>query len=96
VDARAKVEAVGWDGLAVGGEGFRRCEETAQTAAEVGGAGEVGLGGGVGTAEGEDAGGSGDGAKKFVGALGEELGAMVKLELGEGRGHRMNFRRVEA
>src|ERR1700679_141393 len=66
--ARAEIEALGGDGLAVGGEGFGRREETAETAAKIGGAGEIGLCGWVGAAQGEDAGDSGDGAKKFVGA----------------------------
>jgi hypothetical protein len=76
--AGAEVEALGGYGLAVGGEGFGRREETAETAAKICGASEVGFGGGVGTAQGEDAGGGGNGAKKFVGTLGEELGAMLE------------------
>ena len=43
-DAVAQVEALGWDGLAVRVKLLGRREQTAQAAAEIGGAGEVGLG----------------------------------------------------
>jgi hypothetical protein len=46
-DALAEVEAFGEDGAALVVEGFGRREQAAETAAEVGGAGEVGLGCGV-------------------------------------------------
>ena len=89
-DAVAEVEALAGDGLAAGVEGFGRGEETAEAAAEVGGAGEVGLGGGVGSAEREDAGRGGDGAQQGVGGLGKELNAVRELEgLGD-RAHREN------
>jgi hypothetical protein len=43
-DAVAEVEAFGEDGVAGVVEGLRRGKEAAETATEVGGAGEVGLG----------------------------------------------------
>jgi hypothetical protein len=50
VDAGAEVEALRGERLAVGVEGLGRREQAAETAAKVGGASEIGFGGGVGAA----------------------------------------------
>jgi hypothetical protein len=84
-DAVAEVEAFGEDGGAVLVAGFGRGKQAAEAAADVGCAGEIGLGGGVVAAEGEDAGSGGDAAQDFGGVFGEEVDAMVEVE---GRGHR--------
>jgi len=63
-DFIAEVEALGL------GVGWR--EQAQHAAADVGGAGEVGLVGVAGAAQGEDAGSRRDGAQEFGGGLGGE------------------------
>jgi hypothetical protein len=87
-DAVAQVEAFAGNGPAVGVELIGRGEQAAQSTAEVSGAGEVGFGGGVGTAQSEDAGRGGDLAQEHVGVLGKELDAVRELEGCGGRAHR--------
>ena len=79
--ARAQVEALTW--------GAGRREDASDAAAQVGGAGEVGLGFGLSfdarAVQGEDSGERGDGAQGFGGALGRERDGVFEVE---GRGHR--------
>ena len=77
-DAGAQVEALG---LRVG-----RREDAGDAAAQIGGAGEVGLGSSLrGAVQGEDSGQRGDGAQGLGGVLGREGDGAIELK---GRGHR--------
>jgi predicted transcriptional regulator len=89
-DALAQVEAFAEDRLAVIVERLRWGKQTAHAAAQVGGAGEVRLGGRVGPAQREDAGRGRDLAQNAVGFGGMEVEVVVE---GEGLGHRENCRR---
>ena len=86
-DAVAEVEAFGLDWSTVCGE-LRRGEQAGDAAADVGGAGEVGVGGwglvGLGSAQGEDAGEGGDEAQNFGRIFGGEGDVVLEVE---GRRH---------